>query len=113
MQNVFTGLRRGEKLHEVRLGDEEPDHRPFHPLMSHVAVPPLEPSQVFPSHDDEELRYKLRAICLKYSPAMARASRALLSDPSETTVSTSSRQRNLAKLPKAAVFNAFRENGVR
>ncbi|HTJ74740.1 MAG TPA: nucleoside-diphosphate sugar epimerase/dehydratase [Acidimicrobiales bacterium] len=39
----FTGLRKGEKLHEVLLATNEVDVRPAHPLISHVAVPPLEP----------------------------------------------------------------------
>jgi FlaA1/EpsC-like NDP-sugar epimerase len=39
----FTGLRPGEKLHEVLLGEGEADRRPVHPLISHVAVPPLHP----------------------------------------------------------------------
>ncbi|NNN21388.1 MAG: polysaccharide biosynthesis protein, partial [Acidimicrobiales bacterium] len=38
---IFTGLRPGEKLHEVLFGDGEPDDRPFHPKVSHVDVPPL------------------------------------------------------------------------
>jgi FlaA1/EpsC-like NDP-sugar epimerase len=38
---VYTGLRPGEKLHETLLGSTEIDHRPVHPLISHVAVPPL------------------------------------------------------------------------
>ncbi len=38
---VYTGLRPGEKLHEVLLGGGELDHRPAHPLISHVAVDPL------------------------------------------------------------------------
>jgi hypothetical protein len=41
---VFTGLRRGEKLHETLLGKGETDVRPFHPLISHTAVPPLRPA---------------------------------------------------------------------
>ena len=35
------GLRPGEKCHEVLLGADEVDNRPMHPLISHVAVPPL------------------------------------------------------------------------
>ena len=39
---VYTGLRPGEKLDEDLFGDGEVDERPIHPLISHVAVPPLE-----------------------------------------------------------------------
>ena len=38
---VYTGLREGEKLHEELFGDGEIGQRPFHPLISHVDVPPL------------------------------------------------------------------------
>jgi FlaA1/EpsC-like NDP-sugar epimerase len=38
---VYTGLRPGEKLHEVLLGRGELDRRPAHPLISHVSVPAL------------------------------------------------------------------------
>lgn len=41
---VYTGLRPGEKLHEVLLGEGEDDERPVHPLISHVPVPPLDRS---------------------------------------------------------------------
>ncbi|WP_433055242.1 polysaccharide biosynthesis protein [Dactylosporangium sp. CS-033363] len=41
---VYTGLRPGEKLHEELFGPGEADVRPLHPLISHVAVPPLDPA---------------------------------------------------------------------
>ena len=43
---VYTGLRPGEKLHEVLFSDGERDERPHHPLISHCAVPALSPSEV-------------------------------------------------------------------
>jgi FlaA1/EpsC-like NDP-sugar epimerase len=44
IQIVYTGLRSGEKLEEVLLGPDEPDHRPNHPLISQAPVPPLDGS---------------------------------------------------------------------
>jgi FlaA1/EpsC-like NDP-sugar epimerase len=41
----YTGLRQGEKLIEVLTTADEPDYRPVHPLISHVSVPTLDPSQ--------------------------------------------------------------------
>jgi dTDP-glucose 4,6-dehydratase len=38
---VFIGLRPGERLHEAPLGAGESAERRTHPLLSHVAVPPL------------------------------------------------------------------------
>lgn len=38
---VFTGLRDGEKLHEVLSSEAESGSRPLHPLVTHVKVPPL------------------------------------------------------------------------
>ncbi|WP_328477498.1 polysaccharide biosynthesis protein [Actinoplanes sp. NBC_00393] len=42
----YTGLRPGEKLTETLFGAGEVDRRPFHPLISHVEVPPLDAAQV-------------------------------------------------------------------
>jgi dTDP-glucose 4,6-dehydratase len=43
---VYTGLRPGEKLHEELMGTGEVDERPFHPLISHTVVPPIDPDQL-------------------------------------------------------------------
>jgi FlaA1/EpsC-like NDP-sugar epimerase len=43
---VFTGLKPGEKMHEVLFGAGEEDDRPKHPLVSHVHVPPVDPEAV-------------------------------------------------------------------
>ncbi|HUR50681.1 MAG TPA: nucleoside-diphosphate sugar epimerase/dehydratase [Mycobacteriales bacterium] len=42
----YTGLRPGEKLHEILLGDAELGARPHHPLITHATVPPLDPTHV-------------------------------------------------------------------
>jgi FlaA1/EpsC-like NDP-sugar epimerase len=57
---VYTGLGRGEKLHEVLFGAGEHDHRPIHPAISHVSVPPLAPETV-----------RLRGAELGFGAAMA------------------------------------------
>lgn len=41
---VYTGLRPGEKLAETILGPGEVDIRPYHPLITQVDVPPLNPA---------------------------------------------------------------------
>jgi FlaA1/EpsC-like NDP-sugar epimerase len=48
---VFTGLRKGEKLHEELFGQGELDHRPRHRLISHALVPPLQFDQVVDCDD--------------------------------------------------------------
>ncbi|MDP9420535.1 MAG: polysaccharide biosynthesis protein [Actinomycetota bacterium] len=63
---VYTGLRPGEKLHEVLLGEGEPDDRPVHPLVSHVRVPPLYPEDAYrlePSEPAAVVIEQLRQLC--------------------------------------------------
>lgn len=43
---VYTGLRAGEKMHEDLFGDGEIAQRSEHPLVSHVSVPSLSPSDI-------------------------------------------------------------------
>jgi FlaA1/EpsC-like NDP-sugar epimerase len=43
---VYTGLRRGEKLHEELVGANESDDRPVHPKISHTAVAPIAPENL-------------------------------------------------------------------
>lgn len=40
---VYTGLRQGEKLHEVLVGVNETDDRPIHPKISHTSVDLIRP----------------------------------------------------------------------
>ena len=64
---VYTGLRRGEKLHEVLLGAREVDERPVHPSISHVPVPPLDPLEVRsldPWGPDDAVVKTLSYLCL-------------------------------------------------
>lgn len=48
---VFTGLRPNEKLHEDLFSETETDARPHHPLISHVTVPPLDPTELGSASD--------------------------------------------------------------
>ncbi|GAB3029982.1 nucleoside-diphosphate sugar epimerase/dehydratase [Parafrigoribacterium mesophilum] len=52
---TFTGLRDGEKLHEVLMGESETDQRPIHPKISHATVPALEPAKLEQARWDSEV----------------------------------------------------------
>ncbi|CAH0213324.1 UDP-N-acetyl-alpha-D-glucosamine C6 dehydratase [Microbacterium oxydans] len=43
---VFTGLRHGEKLHEVLVGSTEDLERPFHPKVSHTKADSISPDRL-------------------------------------------------------------------
>ena len=62
---VYTGLRPGEKLHEELFGDGEIDVRPIHPLISHVVVPPCDPTAAMAIDawaDTEDVKAALRRL---------------------------------------------------
>ena len=63
---TYTGLRPGEKMHEVLLGQGERDERPNHPLIAQVPVPPLGADQlrrVAIDGTDEEIIADLARMC--------------------------------------------------
>lgn len=64
---VYTGLRDGEKLHEVLLGADEVGSSPMHPRISHVAVPPLAQDLLpvpLPKATDQETMVMMREACV-------------------------------------------------
>ena len=71
---VYTGLRPGEKCHEVLLGADEVDNRPKHPLISHVAVPPLPIGLLdrvaVPDLDESEITEELRSLVFRRVEAL-------------------------------------------
>lgn len=62
---VFTGLRPGEKMHEVLLGQAELDDRHAHPLISHCQVPASAPLvlEALGSEDADVLRRSMIGLC--------------------------------------------------
>lgn len=62
---VYTGLRPGEKLHEVLIGEEEHPSQSAHPMISAVDVPPLAPAAVADllAEDGPALVSRLAALC--------------------------------------------------
>lgn len=50
---VFTGLRPGEKMHEELFGSDERGTSTSHPLITQVAVPPMDPDAVRREHTSE------------------------------------------------------------
>jgi FlaA1/EpsC-like NDP-sugar epimerase len=74
---VYTGLRKGEKMHEELLGDGEPDERPAHQLVSHTAVPALDAltaRELDPWAHSTEIVKVLESLCDDLSMARGRVS---------------------------------------
>jgi FlaA1/EpsC-like NDP-sugar epimerase len=100
---AYTGLRPGEKLHEVLLGSGEPDHRPNHPLISQVPVPPLDGAVLslldLTAPRDELIRL-LR--WLAQTPALSSAKERSLAPPSPARQKHSSPRQRFVK-PRQAL----------
>lgn len=60
----FTGLREGEKLHEILIGTGEHDERPFHPKISHATVESISKDDL----DREEWLRRLGAVRAASAP---------------------------------------------
>jgi dTDP-glucose 4,6-dehydratase len=58
---IFTGLRSGEKLHEVLLSDHERGVVKEHPLISHVSVPAIDPADLLIDHSANVRPHRLVA----------------------------------------------------
>ena len=66
---VYTGLRPGEKLHEILFSHGEVGAAPRHPGISHVQVPPLGAHLVPPyAHDGADLVALLAEACTRVDP---------------------------------------------
>ena len=62
---VYTGLRPGEKLHEVLIGEDEHPSASAHPLISQVQVPPIDAAllEVLGDIDGAELTERMAELC--------------------------------------------------
>lgn len=61
----FTGLRPGEKIHEDLISEAELDIRRAHPLISHVLVPALRPTQLglFDASSNDAAKSSMQSLC--------------------------------------------------
>lgn len=71
----FTGLKPGEKMHEVLLNDGESDSRPWHPLVSHVPVGAIQPTDLASMNElcdvsSPALKQELSALCCRMGRAI-------------------------------------------
>ena len=74
---VYTGLKPGEKLHEVLFGADEADYRPVHPLVSHVPVTPVSRNTalVMPNgRDNQKIIDGMKLLCSSMQDNFARDS---------------------------------------
>lgn len=99
---VYTGLRQGEKLHEALLAHDEADRRPLHPLISHVAVPPLSPASVR-GVDLRQARDELIAWCRSMSGSSERLTNGNAFSSQASTVDLVSRFTMLTRRASDAV----------
>jgi FlaA1/EpsC-like NDP-sugar epimerase len=65
---VYTGLRPGEKMHEVLIGHDEHPVPSVHPSINAVAVPPLAPQPAFELADGPGLLDALRSLVATGAP---------------------------------------------
>jgi dTDP-glucose 4,6-dehydratase len=64
---TYTGLRKGEKLSEVLISENEKSSRPFHPLISHATVVALSPEILNNPFDERRLAEAMKTLCFHSS----------------------------------------------